>query len=260
MSLSKVLEEIKKLKPIAEENTEAGAPETLNARRGRKNHAIEQLKDLKRQYIQEMTDSALFVIVSGQQREAFATLATETFEKFGFFSSNPEEFYEELSSRVSPALYLGKETNSNVLEVVGRHLEDKAMEIGISSYPQLIFKQHHRRVIDSKAQFTAVVRQAINEQVGPEIVGINAIHSLADVAISKNHTDMITPIILPTGDEQLAVELLNNLRRVSPRTFLVVAGKASKTLKSMDSTLVTKEVTEETVKSTLAEIKKSLKR
>jgi hypothetical protein len=44
MSLQTVLAEIKKVKVFADEDTSTGEASTLNARRGRKNQAVEQLK------------------------------------------------------------------------------------------------------------------------------------------------------------------------------------------------------------------------
>lgn len=257
MSLQTVLEEIKKLKPFAEEDVDAGPVDTLSGRRGRKHQAQERLKVLRREYITDLMKSSVFIVASGVGRDEFAKIATEN---FGFFSADPEEFYRDLASRISPSLYSGKESVSNIFDVLGRYLEDKAMELGIIGYPQLIFKQQYRKAINSAAEFQELVKQAVNEQLGTEIVGIQAVNSLVDKAIAKGHSDKITPIVLATGDEQLALDLVKDLERLTSRVFLTVTGKASKGLKAVEGVLTLKEATPETVEQTLTTIKKSLKK
>ena len=90
MSLEKVLKEIQTYKPFAEENVEGGNEATLNARRGRKNQAIEQLKVLTVQYRTDLLNSAVFILVSGSNRKEFESIATG--EKYKLFSADPEFF------------------------------------------------------------------------------------------------------------------------------------------------------------------------
>src|ERR1035437_435955 len=135
MSLSKGIEESKKDRVFAEENVEEGAIETLNGRRGRKNQAVERLKTLKLTYRQDLMESAAFIVVTGDKREEFETLARDS---FACFSANPNALYEDLANRIPEALYHGKESASGIFDVLGRHLEDKARELGIIGYPQMI--------------------------------------------------------------------------------------------------------------------------
>lgn len=256
MSLKTTLEEIKKIQPFAIEDTNSGPVETLNARRGRKQQAIESLKRLKRQYQQDMLLNSVFIIATGSGRETFAQIAGE---KFGWFSTDPEAFYKDLAKRVPPALYLGKTNVSNIFDVLGRHLEDKMMELDINEYNQLLFKAEYAQQIESVEKFTKLIQGAINKQIGSEIAGINAINSLVEVAIEKGHSAQITPIILSTGDDQLAMELLRDLGRLTSRVFLSVSGEASQLLKSTDGALVLEEANKTTVSTVLKNIQKRLK-
>lgn len=253
MSLTTVLEKIKTLTPFAKEDVTEGPSETLNARRGRKTQAIEQLKLLRREYTTDLLRTSLFIVVSGVGRTAF----TEESEKFGCFPSNPEDFYADLANRVPAQLYLGKEGVSNVFDVLGRHLEDKMMELGLQEYNQLIFKQHMRANIATKEDFLNLVKMAVNEQIGAEIVGIQAINALVDKAIEKNHNAKFTPVVLSTGDEQLALDLVRDLGRLTSRVFLVAAGKSSKTLRAVEGVVSMKEINAETVEATLKDISKN---
>jgi len=254
MSLSTLLEEIKKARPFAEENVEEGARETLNARRGRKAQNIELMKRLKSQYASELRSTAAFVLVVGSKRKEF----TEAAEGFKCFVADPEYFYSDLAKRVPTSLYLGKEGMSNIFDILGRHLEDKAHELDIVGYPQLIFRQEYRSHISNQEEFLALVKRAINEQVGGEVVGIQSIKNLTDVAIDKNHAAKVTPILLPTGDELFALTVAEALEKISTRVFIVAAGETKETY--TEGVLVVKEPTSDSVKKTLKTISNSLKK
>jgi hypothetical protein len=257
MSLQSTLTEIKKVQPFAVENVEEGPRETYNARKGRKASAVEQLKRLRSQYRNDMMANSVFIIATGSGRDEFTKVATE---EFGLFSADPESFYKDLANRVPPTLYLGKSAVSNIFEILGRHLEDKMLELDINEYNQLIFKAEHAQRIDSVEQFTVLIRNAINKQIGSEIAGLNALESLVDVAIAKDHSDKITPVVLSTGDEQLALDLLRDLERITPRVFLSVTGKSTKALKSLDGALLLKDASKENVEAALTQMRKNLKK
>ncbi len=255
MTLQKIVEEIKTLKPFAEEDTQTGPVETLNARRGRKNQAIEQLKRLKRSYSEELMRTAVFIISAGEQREKFAEISSG--KDINFFSADPEEFYKDLAKRVPPVLYMGKEGISNIFDVLGRHLEDKMNELDINEYNQLIFKASYARKCNSIEEFKDLIKEAINTQIGSEIVGIQAVRSLVPTAIDQGHFNTFTPIILTTSDEKLALSLEKDLRRLNSRVYLVLSGNSG--LSKEEGAIVIEEVTKDAVKKTLSAIKKTFK-
>lgn len=257
MSLTKIIEEIKTVRPLAEEDVEDGNINTLNARRGRQRAAAEKLKTLNEQYARELLRSTLFIVVTGSDNEAFAALAEEKFE---CFSADAEGLYKELADAIHPTLYEGKESVSNIFDVLGRVLEDKALALGLQEYPQLTFKAEYRRVITNKAQFQDLIRQAINEQVGGELVGIHAVRGVAPKAVLRNHEAKITPVILRTDNAQLAVELPAALERLTSKVFLVAAGKTQRFVKNVDGALTVKETSEESVQNTLTTIRNSIKK
>jgi hypothetical protein len=257
MSLENVLKAIKENKPFAEENVESGPMETLNGRRGRKNQAIEALGRLKTEYLSDLLKSAVFIVVAGSERTEFEKVATT---KFNLFSADPETFYNDLAGRVSPSLYLGKEGVNNIFDVLGRHLEDKMSELGAVQYNQLIFKEKYIKTVTSVADFTSIVKEAINDQLGTEIVAIQSVNSILDSAIDRNHSSKTTSIVLTTGDEKLTQDLLKDLDKRGNRVTLVLAGKTSKAFKGLENTVNVKEVTEESVKTALDSIKNLLKK
>lgn len=256
MTLTDILKEIKKVKPLAEENLEEGSPETLAGRRGRKARSIETLKQLKTKYKNSLRETAAFILVIGDKRDEFTSIATENYK---CFSSDPEFFYADLVDRVPKTSYLGKEGLSNIFDVLGRHLEDKALELDIVGYPQLIFRQEYRRSLSTRQDFLQLVKQAVTAQVGGEVVGIQAVKNLTDVAIEKNNAAKITPILLPTGDEKFALTIARDLERISTRVFVVAAGTTSQAL-SPDYATIVLEPNNESVKKALRTISNSLKK
>lgn len=257
MSLVKVLEEMKKYRPFIEENTDTGPQETLSARRGRKRQAIESMKTLKRQYTESLLRSAVFILVTGSESKEFETVAKE---QFGCLSSDPNGFYVNLASRVHPSLYSEKEAVSNIFDVVGRHLEDAARELDVVGYPQLIFKQEYRRTIKNQEDFVNLLKIAINQQVGGEMVGLYAINTLTDAAIANNYAETVTPIVLATENAGLAKDLVAALERLTPKVFCVLAGKGPKNLKQVQGLLAIKDASPSNVEQTLKTIKSNLKK
>jgi hypothetical protein len=259
MSLQKVLEQITKVAPLASEDTDSGPIETLNARRGRKRNAVEQLKQLRREYASDLLRSSVFILVAGAGREEFVEIATGNAD-YGVFKSDPESFYKDLAGRIPTTLYKGRESVANLFDVLGRHLEDKAGELGVLEYPQLRYKQEYHRHIASTEDFVELIKNAINDQVGGEFVAAQTIKEVTDQAIERNHSASITPILLSTKDEKLALELVEALNRLTPRVFLVIVGKSSRTLKSTEGAVLVKEASTESVEQALKLVKSSLKK
>ncbi len=259
MSLETIVKEIKTLKPLAEEDPNSGPMETMVGRRGRINQAIQRLSDLKREYSESLLQSAVFIIVAGAKRTEFTEIATG--EKFGLFSSDPETFYRDLAERIPAVLYAGANASpSNLFDILGRHLEDKMQEIGVESYNQLIFREKYITKMSNAEEFAQVIKTSINEQIGAEIVGIQAAASIVDKALDKGHVAKTTPIVLNTADEKLALQLTSDLGRITQRVFLVNAGKSTKELRSVEESINLKEVSEDSVKATLDQIKNSIRK
>jgi len=228
MSLQQLVEKIKTNKALAEEDVETGEVTTLNARRGRQRQAVEQLKLLRTEYAQELMRSVVFILAVGSESDQLA----DALEKdYGVLKADPETFYTDLAARVNPQLYKGRESTSSMLGTLSSHLEDIALKLGIIGYPQLIFKASYRRMLNNESDFRELVKEAINDQMGSEIVGINAVQAVTDTAIAKGHAEKVTPIVLSMQDPNLAISLLDTLKRLTPNVAMVTVGKAPKGFK-----------------------------
>lgn len=261
MALNTVLEKIKELQVFASEDVDTGPRETMPARRGRKARALDELKQLRKQYATDLRRTAAFIVVIGDKRNEFTSMATEGYK---CFKADPETFYKDLVDRIPSQLYLGRESISNVFDILGRHLEDKMLQLdSVSGYPQLIFRQQYQRAVKSRKEFLALVKESVVEQIGGEIVGIQAISSLTSEAIKRDHTAKFTPILLPSGDEKFALQVATDLDRISTRVFVVLAGDRSAGPDAPNPTeecIVIKEITDENVKKALKKISNQLKK
>jgi len=252
MSLAKIVQELDQLKMYAQENVDTGPRETMAGRRGRKSQAIERSKALRRDYRLQLLESAAFIVVTGEKKQEFVSAATES---FGCFSANPTEFYEDIVNRIPEQSYKGGESMVNLFDIIGRHLEDKCVELDLSGYNAVLFKQEYYVSVKSKEDLVSLLMRAVNDQMGAEIVGIQAVTSIVDKAIEAKYAARVTPIILATDDEKLALSLSSCLGRLrSKGNFLVVAGKGTKALKVVAGMIPVKDPTTENVEKALVAI------
>jgi hypothetical protein len=255
MSLSNLLSEIKSNQAAAEMNPNVGPPETLNGRIGMKRNAAETNKRLKRQYRTELMAQVAYIVVTGSNRDAFTEVASG--ENFGCFTADPDNFFKDLASRMDKSLF-GRESTKNLFSIAGNIIEDKAIELDLQSYPMLSFNERYNTTVRSPEEFVPVIRNAVNDQVGSELVGINAVYSVVDEAIRKDYSATVTPVILSTSDERFALDLSKNLKRLTPKVFLVAAGTASRELKETLGTFSVKNPTEDSVGKTLTTIRSKI--
>lgn len=265
MSLSTTLKEIESNRPNAAINPNVGPPETLNGRIGLKRNASEAIKRLKLQYRKELMAQAVYIVVTGANRNTFSEVASG--ESFGCFSVDPDDFFKDLSSRIDRSLF-GRENTKNLFNIAENILYDKAMELDLHSYRSLSFNEKYNTTVSTPEEFVPVIRTAVNDQVGSELVGINAVYSVVDKAIDKGYAATVTPVILNTSDERFALELYRNLktqklsdgtlRGLTTKVFLVTVGKVSKEVKSTMGAFSIKDATEESVGQTLAAIRSQI--
>lgn len=257
MSLNAILQEIEKTRPVATLDLTLGNENTFRGREGMKRAAVDRLEQLKTDYKKALVESTFFIILTGANRTLFNEVASNP--DFGCFSVDPDNFYNDLASRVDSKLF-GRESTKYLFNIANNALYDKALEIGVSrnSIVEIKFDERYNRAVKNTNELAALLKQAVNDQIGSEIVGLDAITSIADRALEQKHSGSITPVLLNTGDENFALDLQKNLTRLKTKTFIVVAGKASKTLQTFPGAFVVKNVTEETVGETLKSIRNKI--
>lgn len=255
MSLKTILDQIESQRPAAEMDIGMGNPNTLTGRIGLKKASIESIKRLKVEYRDQLLKQVMFIVVTGPSRDIFSEIASNN--TFDSFSANPNEFYEDLVSRIDHRLF-GREGVKHLFGIASNILEDKAGELNINEYDPLSFSEKYNSSVKSAQDFVPLIRTAINDQVGSEIAGLNSVYSIVDKAIEKKHAATITSLVLNTADERFAFDLQKNLKRITKNVFLVVAGKLPKAFSGTEGLILVKNVTEDSVGEALTSIRNKI--
>lgn len=266
MSLNTILEEININRPQANLDLQIGNAQTYGGRLGLKRAATEAMKRLTLDYRKELMESTVFIIVTGSLKETFSELAAS--EEFGCFSADPEAFYKDIASRIDPSLF-GRESAGNLFNIASNILYDKCMELDMGSYLDIQFSEKYNSAVNSPEDFVQLIKAAVNDRTGSEVVGLNAIYSIVDSAIERNHAAPITPVVLSTSDEKFALDLAKNLKKhtlvdgtgrgLTRNVFLVVAGKASKEIQKTPGAVLLKTATTESVGEALTTIRNNVR-
>lgn len=222
MSLQRTMLEIKNVSHFANEEVSEMPRETLGGRMARQRKAQEELKSLTETYRQQLLASSVFILVTGSERDQFLKTATEDFK---FFSADADQFYADIANSLSADLYVGKESSSNLLDVISRVLENKALEVGIVGYPMLTFRQEHRRLIKDKADLIELIKEIVSTQIGAEVVGAQATKTILSNAIASGHDGNTTPVLLSVSGEKSLVDTAAGLERITRRVYVITAGK-----------------------------------
>lgn len=256
--LSNMVNKIQELVALANEEVSQEPMSTYQGRVGRQRQAKDELIRLKRSYRQELLRTSAFILVTGSEQKAFEK-AVLNMKEVPSFSANPEAFFEEMTARISNSLFDGNASIANLFDVAGRHLEDMAHDLEIIGYPMLQFSEKYNVSVKNKKEFTKVLKKALIDQVGGELVGIKAVSSIVDEAIANGHSSVLTPVLLKTSDKEFILSLLHSLPRLTKNVFVVVAGKSTKDMTDLPNAIVLSKVNEETISEALTIIKKSIK-
>jgi hypothetical protein len=254
-SLKELGESIKKAQTVA--TSDPGTD--VNVRRMRLGNimqAKEQLRLLNQEYRKALISRAAFAIVSGSQADKFAKLAEE---EFSCFSVNVEDFYAEMTDKVPAALYQGVSSSQNLFEHIGAALEDKARDLDIISFPALIFESKFKKMINNKEEMVKLAKTAINDKIGGEIVGLDALQKITQKVIDSGLSGKTIPVVLVVEDSSLVEELAKGLKRsLSRNTFIIsTGGKIDKKLKDVSLDVI-KSVDTESVEKSLLKMKENL--
>lgn len=214
MSLETILEKINKETTTASKNIDELDPRVRTYAAGKIRAAKDRLEGLYIDYKSELLNRAVFILVSGEGSGDFAEIAKE----FNCFTLNAETLSKEVVDKVSSQLYINKKINSNTFEVVNNILEDRIKKLDVVSYPSITFSQKYSRVVKNEQEMVDVVKRAINDTVGGEIVGVDALDRVSKEAIEKNYKSRLVPILLHSNDAGYIGQLANDFNHIKYRT------------------------------------------
>lgn len=253
-NLQSIMQEIKKTKAVAESKPGENV-QTRRIKAGKIMQAKESLKDLYTKYREEIKKNSIFILAVGSEAEKFAKTAEKEYQ---CFAVKADGLYEELLEKVPTSLYMNKLASRNMFEHLQARLEERAMDIGIMAFQPLYFEAKFKKMVNSKEEALDLVKRAINDKVGAELVGIDAIERVSIEAVNRDFEGQVMPIVLYTNDNALTKELTSDLKRLTKKIFVISSGNnVEKDLQDISISDITK-VTKKSVEETLVKIKNNV--
>ena len=240
MEFKDLLEAVKKAK-LASEGDGGTDPRTRNARLGIARRAQEDLLGLFNDYKNEVRRRIVFILPTGAGASKFADLSVK---EFGCFSIDAEGIYKDSIKNINPVLFTNSPFNPSLLETAVNYFQDVADDIGLISYPMVLYKNVYARTLKNQQELLDVVKEAFNNDIGSEVVGYYAIHKAASQGIEEGFAGKIMPVILTTEDMRLIESLEQNLKIITNNIFVV---------DSKD------DISEKDIEKTFIKIKKTIK-
>jgi len=219
--LEQILDEINKQKQIAETDLSQVSPRAYPYKKGQVDSAKNKLEGLYIDYKNEILNRAVFILVTGSESESFGNIAKQD---FGCFSISGETLAKEIVNDIHPQLYKGKTVNASIFDVVDNVLEKKMKALDVLSYNSLMFNSKYQRVVKNEDEMVLVVRDALNDIVGGEVVALDALERTAQEAVNKNYRSKIVPILIYSEDFSLIQTLSRDIIKINPRIVRVIAG------------------------------------
>lgn len=254
-SLKVVLETIKGKKALAEADP-GHDPHSKRTRMGHIKRAKEDLVDLYYQYRQEVKERALFILVTGDEAEKFAKSAEKS---FNCFSLDAELMYKELLDKVPKQLKVNTTASSSMFDHLLVHFEDRAKQIDIIGFPMLVFEQKYKKVLQSEEEALQLVKQAMGDKIGHEVIALDAIEKISIKAVNQDFSGKVAPIVLYSNDGKFVTEVMKGIRRsVTNKVYMVSAGSTQEETENLSFDSI-KKVTKSSVENSLKKIKESLK-
>jgi len=248
----KLIEEIKRQRQFAEDTLEDATPQTIKARKSRKLNAQMRLKELFFEYRQAIRSKVFAIIVIGSETDEFERIASSI---SGLQGLDADAFYEELVSKMDERLFTQKEQNAYLIQIASRYLEDIARDIGVISYPQIIYKQKYDGRTSTRQEALKLIKRVINEQVGAEMAAIFLIDQAVRTAYEHDIDAKVHPLLIKVKDDGESLPtLLSSLKTLGNKSIVVSAGNSS-----ADAEMKLDEVNEKSVLDILKKIKKKLK-
>jgi len=224
MSFKEILTKINEEKKIAETDLNTISPRAYPYKKGQVDRAKENLESLYVDYKNQVLKNAVFILVTGSHSDEFADIAQDKFECFNI---DAKSFYQEIVDQLSPELYKDKNLNSSVFDIAGNVLEDKMKNLDVVSYNSLTFSSKYSKFVKTKAEMVDILKDAINDSVGGEVVGLDALEKVSKEAVNKEYKSRVVPILLRSKDENFLLNIATSIRTINPRVVMVVAGETN---------------------------------
>lgn len=222
-------EEIRKNKSVASLDPRIQAdPRTYTTKVGIVRRAKENLVELFLEYRKLVMSKAVFILANGSKSDTFIEVAKK---EYGCFSVPVDEVYEKIVSAVHPRNYQNTTASASIFDILMSSFNDVCDDIGIIGYPAVLFEMKYRRNLKTKQDLIDLTKEAFNDKVGSELVGLFAVDKVSRKAISEDYDGSTIPIILYSDDKKLMKELESTLKNINTNVFtLNITKKQTKEL------------------------------
>lgn len=233
--LESLIEEIKKNKKLANKKIEEVNPQVYTTQLGKIKRAKENLKSLFIEYRKEVGLNSVFILAKGKASSSFLEIATS--DDYGCFGVSADDVYEDIASKVDPRYYDDQTSSPAVFDILMSSFNDICDDVGIIGYPAVLFESKYKKRLKSKQDLINLTKEAFNDKVGSELVGLYAINKVSEEAVNKDYDGKSIPIIIHSKDNKLLDALSSTLKNVSRNVFKISTTKKY-TTKSVEEELL----------------------
>lgn len=252
MNLQDVIAEIKKQRSYQEADLSKVNPKTINSLRGRKESATAKLDELFFNYRKLVMPNILPILVLGEGSDEFLAIAKEETD---LHSLGSNELYKKLASKIDQTiLSKGRESSAFVIEVASNVLEQTAQEMGIASYPRMIYKSKYEGVVKTTQDAENLIRRVIVEDVGTEMATLFVLDHAARLSF-KDVDTLNQPIGISVKTQEDLEHMKNALSKLGNKFVVITLGKELSNLGDVNVESIDKD----SVLSALKETKNSVK-
>lgn len=222
-SFESLIKEIEKNRKAAmAEIPENADPRTLTTRIGIKKRAKQNLEDLSLEYRNHVKSNSIFMLPKGKETSSFVEIAQKD---FGCFEVSADEIYNLIADGVDKRYYDNQVSSPALFDIFMGVFNDICDQVGILGYQAVLFESKYSRRLTSREELVSLIKEAFNDKVGSELVGIYTVDKVSRLAIEQGYKGQTIPIILHTEDEKLLDTLATSLKNLSPNVFGIPASK-----------------------------------
>lgn len=226
---------------------------TAQMRVANKKQAKIKLEDLFLKLQKEVLNSSAVMVISGPKAKELAETAEKEFDVYTF---DANELTKSIAKEIPPTNYMGRALNPSTVDIASALLETVAMNIGVSSYNPLIWRNSMAgSVIKSQEDLEAELDRLISDFAGYEIVSAYFINKVASKVIEEDYQGSTVPVMITVEDETKAKKITEQTKRLTSKTFLITTNE-----ESQNEALFCKSGSKNAVKEVLTKVKQSLKK
>jgi len=165
----------------------------------------------------------VFILTKGAQSESFIDVATG--EDFGCFEVEADILYNQILLKVDKRYYDNQTSSPALFDILMSSFNDVCDDIGIVGYPAVLFDKKYSRRLKTKDDLLQLTKEAFNDKVGSDLVGLYAIDKVARKAVNEGYEGTTIPIIIHSKDSKLIDELEVSLKNINQKVFKISTTK-----------------------------------